>query len=92
MNSHDPATGRGFQFPGVFEISAMGPSEAGLESRVPELLAAAGLVLVEGSVRTRPSRQGNYLSVSISFRAESREHYDLAHGCLRACPDVKWTL
>lgn len=83
---------RGFQFPGVFEISAMGPANAELEQRVPALLSAAGLRLVADSVRQRPSSKGNFVSVHVSFHAADREQYDLAHSCLRACPDVKWTL
>ena len=31
----------GFQFPGVFEITAMGPAGAGLEAEIPRLLVAA---------------------------------------------------
>ncbi|MBD8525483.1 DUF493 family protein [Pseudomarimonas arenosa] len=83
---------RGFRFPGVFEISAMGPADADLELRVPALLSAAGLRLVADSLRQRPSSKGNYVSVHISFHADDRQQYELAHSCLRACPDVKWTL
>ena len=38
---------QGFQFPGVFELSAMGPADAGLEAAVPTLLVEAGLTVVE---------------------------------------------
>ena len=82
---------RGFEFPGEFEISAMGAADAGLEQRVPALLSAAGLRLVADSLRQRPSSKGNYVSVQLRFHAESREQYDLAHSCLRACPEIKWT-
>ena len=34
----------GFQFPGEFEITAMGPAGAGLEDEIPALLEAAGIV------------------------------------------------
>ena len=36
----------GFQFPGVFEITAMGPAGAGLEAEIPRLLVAAGLTVL----------------------------------------------
>lgn len=83
---------RGFQFPGVFEITAMGATEAALEREIPALLAAAGLSVLHETVRMRASSAGRYVSVSISFRAESRSQYDDAHTALRAHPEVKWTL
>ena len=33
----------GFQFPGQFELSAMGPANRGLEHELPRLLLAAGI-------------------------------------------------
>jgi uncharacterized protein len=83
---------QGFQFPGAFEITAMGKANTGLEQRVPELLAGLGLNVLDGSVRTRPSREGNYVSVSVTFTCPSREKYDEAHAAVRAEPDVRWTL
>ena len=83
---------QGFQFPGVFEISAMGPASAGLEREVPALLAQAGLTVLHETIRSRPSREGRYVSISISFRADSRADYEAAHTALRGHPEVKWTL
>ncbi|CAN5589002.1 YbeD family protein [soil metagenome] len=82
----------GFQFPGDFEITAMGPASAGLEIELPTLLRAAGIDVREESVSTRASSGGKYLSVTLCFRADSREDYDAAHAALRAHPGVKWTL
>lgn len=83
---------RGFQFPGVFEITAMGPASAGLELLIPKELTAAGLTVLHETVRSRASSAGRFVSVSISFHADSREQYDAAHLALRAHPEVKWTL
>lgn len=82
----------GFQFPGAFEITAMGPAGSGLEEQIPALLAAAGLLVLHETVVTRESSGGKYVSVKLSFRAESREQYDVAHAVLREHPQVKWTL
>ena len=41
---------QGFQFPGLFEITAMGSAGAGLENRVPEVLAGLGLGVLAGSL------------------------------------------
>ena len=83
---------QGFQFPGVFEINAMGSAAAQLELRVPEILRGLGLSVLAGSERVRPSREGNYVSVAVSFTCPSREKYDEAHTALRADPAIRWTL
>lgn len=88
----DELQGKGFQFPGVFEITAMGPAEARLEQVIPRELADAGLTVMQETVRSRASSAGRFVSVSISFRADSRAEYDAAHVALRAHPDIKWTL
>lgn len=84
--------GKGFQFPGVFEITAMGPASAGLDRLIPQELTAAGLLVLHETVRSRESTAGKFVSVTISFQADSRAEYDAAHLALRAHPDVKWTL
>ena len=82
----------GFQFPGDFEITAMGPAGAGLEDEIPSLLEAAGIVVLHETVATRASSGGKFVSVKLTFRAESREQYDAAHAALREHPEVKWTI
>ncbi len=82
----------GFQFPGTFEISAMGAADAGLESAVLQALTAAGLTVVEDSVQSKPSSAGRYVSVRVHFHASCRDDYDCAHQVLRALDVVKWTL
>ena len=83
---------QGFQFPGAFEITAMGKAHAGLEQRVPEILVGLGLAVLNGSLRMRPSAEGNWISVSVMFTCPSREKYEAAHAALRADPAVRWTL
>ena len=83
---------QGFQFPGAFEITAMGNTSGDLALRVPQLLAGLGLRVLDGSLRTRASSEGRYVSVSVTFTCPSREKYDAAHAALRADPDIKWTL
>lgn len=92
MPMGDEQQAKGFQFPGVFEITAMGLASAGLESVIPQALAQAGLVVLQETVRSRPSTAGRFVSVSVSFQAQSREQYEAAHHALRAHPEVKWTL
>lgn len=82
----------GFQFPGVFEITAMGPADVGLEAEIPRLLVAAGITVLHETVATRGSSSGRYVSIKLSFKAESRAQYDAAHVALREHPEIKWTL
>lgn len=82
----------GFQFPGTFELSAMGSAEKDLETVLPNLLMDAGIDVVQETVTWKHSSNGRYVSVRISFQAESREQYERAHQVLRGHPEVKWTL
>lgn len=82
----------GFQFPGLFEITAMGPAGAGLEERIPEVLEGIGIPVLRETVATRNSSGGRFVSIRLSIRAESRERYEAAHAALRAEPGIKWTL
>jgi putative lipoic acid-binding regulatory protein len=82
----------GFQFPGTFELSAMGAADKDLQAELPQLLLEAGIDVVHESVSWKHSSNGKYVSVRIAFRAETREQYDAAHAALRAHPEVKWTL
>jgi len=82
----------GFQFPGTFEITAMGPVTAGLETEIPHLLVAAGIQVVDESVSIRASSGGRYVAVKLHFHARDRAQYDAAHVALREHPEVKWTL
>lgn len=82
----------GFQFPGTFELSAMGAADKGLETELPRRLEQAGVEVLEESIQWRHSSNGKYVSVRIGFRADSRARYEAAHQALRDHPEVKWTL
>lgn len=84
--------GKGFQFPGEFEITAVGEASAGLATHVPQLLERAGLHVLHETVKHRHSGGGNYVSVTVSFRCDNREQYDGAHAALRADPAIRYTL
>ena len=56
------------------------------------LAVGTGLSVLHETVRSRASSAGRFVSVSISFQANSRSDYDTAHIALRAHPEVKWTL
>ena len=82
----------GYQFPGIFQLAAMGLADKGLETELPKHLSAAGVEVLEERIEWKHSTNGKYVSVRISFQAQSREQLDAAHEALRAHPEVKWTL
>lgn len=88
----DQLEGPGFTFPGVFEITAMGPASAALDIELPVALAAAGLLVLHETVTSKASSGGRFVSITVSFQANSRQDYEAAHVALRAHPEVKWTL
>lgn len=92
MDSKSDKAEQGFQFPGTFELSAMGAADKDLETVLPTALLDAGIEVVSESVNWKHSSNGRYVSVRIAFRAQSREQYNAAHAALRAHPEVKWTL
>ncbi len=84
--------GKGFQFPGDFEITAVGNASANLPTHVPQILDRAGLHVFHESVKHRHSGAGNFVSVTVSVHCENREQYEAAHAALRASPDIRYTL
>jgi len=92
MNITSDNPDHGFQFPGTFEITAMGPASANLEDEIPRLLEGAGLTVLHETVAMRDSSGGKFVSVKISFQADTRVEYDAAHAALREHPEVKWTI
>lgn len=83
---------QGFQFPGVFEITAVGKSNVGLEERMVAILTELGLEVLENSLNKRSSRAGKYVALTVNFACPSRDKYDAAHAALRADADIHWTL
>ena len=83
---------QGFQFPGAFEVTALGAADAGMLTLVPAVIEGLGLSVIAGSVRSRPSREGNYESVAATFTCPDRETYDAVHAALRAEPGIRWTI
>jgi putative lipoic acid-binding regulatory protein len=84
--------GKGFQFPGDFEITAVGNASANLPTHVPQILDRAGLRVLHESVRHRHSGAGNYVAITVTIHCESREQYEAAHVALRESPDIRYTM
>src|SRR5690606_40001798 len=58
---------KGFQFPGTFELAAMGAADKDLETALPTCLRDAGIDVVTDRVQSRHSSNERYVSVRILF-------------------------
>ncbi|RME35068.1 MAG: DUF493 domain-containing protein [Gammaproteobacteria bacterium] len=76
------------RFPCAFPIKAVGRGGEDFELLVVELVRRHAPDLGEGAVRSRPSRAGNYLSVTVTVQARSREQLDAIYRELTACERV----
>ncbi len=64
------------EFPCRFAIKVMGLAADDFDALVVSLVRKHVADLNEGAVRTKPSANGKYLSVTVTFQAESREQLD----------------
>ena len=65
-----------FNFPCQFPIKIMGRCDCELETLVVEVVNRHVPDLSENAVKTRPSGKGNFMSVTITITATSREQID----------------
>lgn len=81
-----------FNFPCDFPIKVMGRTDCKLESLVVEIINKHVDDLAEGAVKSRPSGKGNFLSVTVTVTAHSREQLDNIYLELTAREEVLMAL
>ena len=64
------------EFPCSFPIKAMGIAADDFDSLIVEIVRKHYPDIAEGAVKTKPSRQGKYISVTVTIEAQSREQLD----------------
>jgi putative lipoic acid-binding regulatory protein len=79
-------------FPCDYPVKVMGRSTAEFRSRMIEIMSAHGGPEVAESVTERESRGGNYLSLTCTVHAESREELDRLYRELHATGLVLYAL
>ncbi len=79
-------------FPCEFPIKAVGHAEADFASLVVNIIGRHYADLCDEAVRTRPSRNGKYVAVTITIQASSREQLDAIYLDLTACDQVLMAL
>lgn len=80
------------KFPCEFPIKAMGKATPELEIAVLEIINRHVPDLGEGAIKTRESRNGNYLSITVTIQARSREQLDAIYMELTSCEHIVFAI
>lgn len=80
------------EFPCQFPIKVMGRQAADFDARVVAIVGRHVDNIDTVAVKTRPSSNGNYVSVTITIEAHSRDQLDAIYLDLTACPDFLMVL
>lgn len=83
---------KGLKFPTSFPLKVIGRNEDDFETYVVRLVARHVPYLDGGEVSSRASSQGKYLSVTLTFIAESRAQVDAIYMDLTASQRVVFVL
>ncbi len=76
-------------FPCVFPIKIMGPSDQVFIDEIKALVDQHVPGLTEAAWKHRPSAKGNFVGLTVTFEATSREQLDNLYRAITAHPDVK---
>ena len=80
------------QFPCAFPIKIMGPATAGFAESIAALVCQHCPDFDPASLVQRPSRAGNYLGLTATIEATSREQLDTLYRALSSHPMVRVVL
>lgn len=80
------------EFPCHFPIKVMGRQSADFDAQVVAIVRRHVRDLAESAVSSRASRNGNYLSVTVTIEAHSRAQLDAIYLDLTSCPDFLMVL
>ncbi len=79
-------------FPTAFPIKVMGRREGGFTKAVIEIVLRHAPDFMPGTIETRPSREGKYISLTATVNAISREQLDALYQELCDHPSVVMVL
>ena len=96
MSEHPKDIGEGeetiLKFPTAFPIKAMGKREDGFAKTVLEIVLRHAPDFDASTMEMRPSKNGNYLSVTATINATSKAQLDDIYRALTAHPAVLMAL
>ena len=79
-------------YPTAFPIKIMGRREGGFAKAAIEIVLKHAPDFVPGTIETRPSREGRYISLTVTVNATSREQLDALYQELCDHPTVVMVL
>lgn len=80
------------EYPSQFPIKVMGANVEGFAEAVVRVAQQFDPGFDAASIETRPSKAGNYLGVTITITATSREQLDELYRALSTHPMAHWVL
>lgn len=80
------------EYPSAFPIKIMGAQAGGFVDAMVEVARRFDPEFDAGTVALRPSRGGNYLGITLTVTATSREQLDALYRALTSHPMVKIVL
>jgi putative lipoic acid-binding regulatory protein len=80
------------EFPNEFPIKVMGRHDSGLPALTQAIIERHAGPLPESRIRTRTSADGNFLAITYTVTASSREQLDAIYRELTACKSVLMAL
>ncbi len=81
-----------FEFPCQFPIKAMGKADVELDLIVVEIVRRHAPNMTESSVSSRPSKDGNFMAITVIIEASSKLQLDAIYQDLTDHPHVLMAL
>lgn len=81
-----------FEFPCEYAIKAMGKFSNNLEVTVVEIVSRHAPDTHNHKVQTKPSKDGNYISVTVTIQAQNKPQLDAIYQDLVAHPHVLYAI
>ena len=81
-----------FEFPCQFPIKAMGKADVELDLLVAEIVRRHAPSMTEDAVTSRPSKDGNFMGITVIIEATSKQQLDAIYQELTDHPHVLMAL
>ncbi len=79
-------------YPCEFPLKVIGKTSADFETIATKLLRQHLTIDEQINVKYNPSKKNTYVSLTLTFNAQSREQLETIYQCLHDCPEVVMTL
>ena len=76
------------QFPCQFPIKAVSKCSPNIDIKIVEIIRRHSPDLHQNAVKTRPSKGGKYISVTVTIQATSQQQLDCIYQDLSLCSEV----